>query len=98
MLAEHDVYRKTSERVGKKVKVRYEGRLGKTGQRFDKGVIEFRLGLGEVIRGWDEGVKGMLRGEKRRLLVPSKLGYGASGAAPVIPAHADLVFEVELLS
>lgn len=51
----------------------------------------------EVIKGWDEGVKGMLKGEQRRLLVPSKLGYGASGCPPVIPPRADLVFEVELL-
>jgi len=82
---------------GKKVKVRYEGRLGRTGQRFDKGVIEFRLGMGEVIKGWDEGVKGMLKGERRRLLVPSRLGYGAAGAPPVIPPNSDLVFEVEML-
>ncbi|CAK8995667.1 unnamed protein product [Durusdinium trenchii] len=80
------------------VKVRYEGRLGSNGKRFDKGVIDFRLGMGEVIQGWDEGVKGMLRGEKRRLLVPAKLGYGRSGAPPAIPPNANLVFEVELLS
>ena len=43
--------------VGKKVKVRYEGRLGTTGARFDKGVIDFRLGMGEVIQGWDQGVR-----------------------------------------
>eukprot|EP00930_Biecheleria_cincta_P076351 TRINITY_DN63567_c0_g1_i1.p1 TRINITY_DN63567_c0_g1~~TRINITY_DN63567_c0_g1_i1.p1 ORF type:complete len:298 (+),score=60.87 TRINITY_DN63567_c0_g1_i1:41-934(+) len=84
-------------KLGKKVRVRYEGRLGTTGQRFDKGVIEFRLGMGEVIRGWDEGVKEMLQGERRRLLVPSKLGYGRSGAPPAIPPNSDLVFEVELL-
>jgi len=84
-------------KLGKKVRVRYEGRLGTTGGRFDKGVIEFRLGMGEVIRGWDEGVKEMLQGERRRLLVPAKLGYGRSGAPPAIPPNADLVFEVELL-
>mmetsp|Transcript_36564 Transcript_36564/g.59856 ORF Transcript_36564/g.59856 Transcript_36564/m.59856 type:complete len:85 (+) Transcript_36564:592-846(+) len=82
---------------GKKVKVRYEGRLGSTGGRFDKGVIEFRLGMGEVIEGWDQGVKGMLRGERRRLLVPAKLGYGRRGAPPAIPPNANLVFEVELM-
>eukprot|EP00913_Durusdinium_trenchii_P020587 g19336.t1 len=49
--------------------------------------------MGEVIQGWDEGVKGMLRGEKRRLLVPAKLGYGRSGAPPAIPPNANLVFE-----
>lgn len=82
--------------IGKKVQVKYEGRLAKTGQRFDKGSIGFKLGLGEVIRGWDEGVKGMLRGEKRRLLVPARLGYGARGAPPTIPPNANLIFEVEL--
>lgn len=84
--------------LGKTVQVRYDGRLAKTGHRFDKGMIKFRLGVGEVIRGWDEGVKGMLVGERRRLLVPSRLGYGAQGAPPAIPRNADLVFEVELLA
>jgi len=84
--------------LGKPVQVRYEGRLAKTGQRFDKGVIKFRLGVGEVIRGWDEGVKGMLTGERRRLLVPSRLGYGSRGCPPAIPRNADLMFEVELLA
>lgn len=82
--------------LGKNVVVRYEGRLAKTGQRFDKGLIRFKLGLGEVIRGWDEGVKGMLVGEKRRLLVPARLGYGHRGAPPAIPPNANLVFDVEL--
>eukprot|EP00425_Heterocapsa_triquetra_P010465 CAMPEP_0195129456 /NCGR_PEP_ID=MMETSP0448-20130528/141197_1 /TAXON_ID=66468 /ORGANISM="Heterocapsa triquestra, Strain CCMP 448" /LENGTH=349 /DNA_ID=CAMNT_0040167297 /DNA_START=21 /DNA_END=1070 /DNA_ORIENTATION=+ len=84
--------------LGKKVEVKYEGRLASTGQTFDGGTIQFRLGLGEVIRGWDEGVKGMLRGEKKRLHVPSKLGYGTSGAPPDIPPNANLVFDVELLA
>lgn len=83
--------------AGRTVQVRYDGRLT-SGKRFDKGVIKFRLGLGEVIQGWDHGVKGMLRGESRRLLIPSKMGYGARGAPPDIPPNADLVFEVELLN
>jgi len=83
---------------GRKVQVRYEGRLAENGQIFDKGDIQFRLGLGEVIRGWDDGIKGMLRGEKKRLHVPSKLAYGAAGAPPDIPSNADLVFDVDLLS
>lgn len=83
---------------GKNVQVRYEGRLVKSGSRFDKGTIKFRLGLGEVIRGWDEGVMGMLRGERRRLLVPARLGYGSRGAPPAIPPNADLVFDVELVA
>jgi len=79
------------------VKVRYEGRLAKTNAVFDKGEIKFRLGLGEVIRAWDEGIQGMLVGEVRRLYVPSRLAYGATGAGKAIPPHADLLFEVELL-
>jgi len=83
---------------GKTVQVRYDGRLAKNGKRFDKGAIKFRLGKGEVISGWDQGVNGMKVGEQRRLLIPAKLGYGARGAPPDIPAHADLIFEVELLN
>jgi len=82
---------------GKTVQVRYEGRLAKNGKRFDKGVIKFRLGRGEVIQGWDHGVNGMKCGEKRRLLIPASMGYGSRGAPPDIPRNADLVFEVELL-
>jgi glutaredoxin len=83
---------------GKTVHVRYEGRLAKNGKRFDKGTIKFGLGRGEVISGWDHGVNGMKRGEKRRLLIPFKMGYGSRGAPPDIPPNADLVFDVELLS
>lgn len=83
---------------GKTVKVKYEGRLAKSGKRFDKGTIPFRLGTGEVIRGWDEGVKGMVVGESRRLMVPAHLGYGRQGAPGAIPPNADLVFECELLN
>jgi len=82
---------------GRKVTVKYDGRLAKNGKRFDRGRITFKLGAGEVIQGWDEGVKGMLRGEQRRLLIPAKMGYGAMGAPPDIPRNADLTFEVELL-
>lgn len=83
---------------GKSVKVQYDGRLAKNGKRFDKGLIPFRLGMKEVIPGWDQGVKGMMVGEKRRLLIPSRLAYGARGAPPAIPPHSDLIFEVELKS
>merc|ERR1712194_849532 len=82
---------------GRKVKVKYAGRLASNGKQFDKGTIEFRLGVGEVIRGWDDGVADMQVGEKRRLMVPAQLGYGARGAPPDIPRNAALVFDVELL-
>ena len=59
--------------------------------------FHFTLGGGEVIKGWDEGVIGMKRGEVRQLRIPPSLGYGASGAGGVIPPDAELVFEVELL-
>jgi len=83
---------------GKTVQVQYDGRLARSGKRFDKGKIKFRLGAGEVIAGWDQGVAGMLVGERRRLLIPAHLGYGRQGAPGAIPPNADLVFEVELLS
>ncbi len=86
---------------GKTVSVHYTGWLT-NGTKFDSSLdrkqpFEFRLGAGEVIPGWDEGVKGMKVGGKRKLTIPSAMGYGASGAPPVIPPNATLVFDVELL-
>jgi len=82
---------------GKRVNVRYVGCLASNGKRFDKGQIRFKLGGGEVIEGWDKGVKDMRVGESRRLLIPPHLGYGKRGAPPAIPPNAALAFEVELL-
>jgi FKBP-type peptidyl-prolyl cis-trans isomerase FkpA len=70
------------------------------GAQFDtssgRGPFSFQLGGGQVIQGWDEGVKGMKVGGKRTLIVPASMGYGASGMGP-IPANANLIFDVELL-
>ena len=83
------------------VKVHYTGWL-MDGKKFDSsrdhnGPFEFRLGAHRVIEGWEEGVLRMRVGEKRRLYIPSDLGYGAQGYPPLIPKNAMLVFEIELL-
>jgi hypothetical protein len=86
---------------GDKVKVHYTGRLLKTNAMFDSSVgktpFDFTLGKGEVIKGWYEGVVGMKVGGKRKLTIPSKLGYGDDGSPPKIPGKATLVFDIELL-
>lgn len=86
---------------GKTVSVHYEGSL-ETGKVFDssyprKKPIEFRLGQGQVIEGWDEGIALLQVGDKARFVIPSYLGYGASGAGGVIPPNATLIFDVELM-
>jgi peptidylprolyl isomerase len=86
---------------GKNVTVHYTGWL-ENGTKFDSSVdrgqpFVFRIGAGEVIPGWDEGVMSMRVGGKRKLIIPSQLGYGPSGAGGVIPPNATLIFEVELL-
>ena len=85
--------------------VHYTGWLwegGEKGKKFDSSVdrgqpFEFGLGMGRVIKGWDQGVATMKVGGKRLLLVPPQLGYGARGAGGLIPPNATLLFEVELL-
>lgn len=79
----------------------YAGRL-EDGTPFDSShgrgqPFQFTLGIGQVIKGWDEGVVGMKVGGKRTLKIPSEKGYGAYGAGSVIPPHANLIFDIELV-
>ena len=94
--------------AGQEVVVHYTGWLydpeepKNRGEKFDSSVdrgdpFSFPLGAGRVIRGWDEGFAGMRIGGKRVLVIPPDMGYGARGAGVVIPPHATLMFEVELL-
>ncbi len=87
---------------GAEVDAHYEGRLLVGGKKFDssydRGVpFSFRVGTGQVIKGWDEAFAGMRTGEKRRLVIPWWLAYGVAGRGP-IPPRATLVFDVELVA
>lgn len=94
-----------SPRAGQKCSMHYTGWLwinGAKGAKFDSSLdrgrpFEFPLGMGRVIKGWDEGVATMKIGGKRTLLIPPPLGYGDRGAGGLIPPGATLLFEVELL-
>ena len=87
--------------TGSKVSVHYEGKLA-DGRVFDSSFqrddpISFSVGIGQVIKGWDEGIMLLNKGASARLVIPSNLGYGARGAGGVIPPNSTLIFDVELL-
>ncbi len=89
-------------KAGSLVAVHYVGVSWSTGKEFDASwnrgsVFRFKLGKGQVIAGWDQGVAGMKVGGTRTLVIPSELGYGARGAGGAIPPNATLLFDVELL-
>ncbi|GMP72406.1 hypothetical protein CsSME_00030458 [Camellia sinensis var. sinensis] len=85
---------------GDRVKVHYRGKLtdGSDSSFERSDPIEFELGSGQVIKGWDQGLLGMCIGEKRKLKIPAKLGYGEQGSQPTIPGGATLVFDTELVA
>merc|ERR1712086_280706 len=93
----------STPKVGDTITMHYTGTLANGGKKFDSSVdrdepFQCQIGVGQVIKGWDEGVLKMKVGSKGVLHITADFGYGASGAGGVIPPNADLVFEVELLA
>ncbi len=103
LLVEDEIVGDGEEAVkGKEVVVHYAGVAWSTGREFDASwnrgdLFDFRLGAGQVISGWDEGVTGMRVGGRRRLTIPPHLGYGSRGAGGVIKGNETLVFVVDLV-
>mmetsp|Transcript_27328 Transcript_27328/g.69121 ORF Transcript_27328/g.69121 Transcript_27328/m.69121 type:complete len:112 (+) Transcript_27328:83-418(+) len=92
----------TYPRQGDKLRMHYVGTIAATGKKFDSSIdrgipFRFQIGVGQVIKGWDEGVMQMSLGEQAVLTITSDYAYGMMGAGGSIPADTDLVFEVELL-
>jgi FK506-binding protein 1 len=93
----------TYPKPGDQLSMHYTGTLAADGAKFDSSVdrgqpFQFSIGVGQVIKGWDEGVIGMSLGESAVLSISADFGYGAAGAGGVIPPNAALQFEVELLA
>jgi FK506-binding protein 14 len=87
---------------GQQLSMHYTGTL-EDGTKFDSSrdrndPFKFQIGIGQVIKGWDEGIIGMCEGEQRKLIIPAHLGYGDQGAGDVIPGGATLYFDIELLA
>ena len=88
-------------KAGQTVDVHYVGVAHSSGEEFDASYnrgtpLQFRIGVGQVIQGWDQGLIGMKVGGRRRLTIPPDLAYGAQGQPPTIPANSTLVFDVDL--
>merc|ERR1712232_894125 len=94
---------KTYPQKGQTLTMHYCGTLASNGKKFDSSYdrqrpLQFKIGVGQVIKGWDEGVMKMSLGEKSKLLIRSDYAYGQKGAGSAVPPNADLHFEVELLA